>query len=131
MKYFGSLGTFIILMSSLLLLTKAWSSEIVSKQLVPGNLRGVEAIVIKVDQESLTLRPTTGNSSEFSFPRKDDGTLHIGDKVVLEEKNLRKLGVGSGQVVPSQDVKEGQGEGNVPLQPSAPAGSQPDRSENP
>lgn len=95
MRYLGSLGTFIILMSSLMLLTKAWSSEIVSKQLLPENLSGVEAIVTKVEQESLTLKPTNSESAEISIPRLDDGTLSVGDKVVLEDKRLRKIGESS------------------------------------
>jgi hypothetical protein len=105
MRYFGSLGTFIVLMSSLLLQTKAWSSEIESKQLVPGQQNGVEAIVTKVEQESLTLKPTYSESAEISIPRQDDGTLSVGDKVVLEEQRLRKIGESSpDSMLP--DVKE-------------------------
>ena len=112
MRYFGSLGTFIILMSALLLLTKAWSSEIVSKQLIPEKLSGVEAIVTKVEQESLTLRPTNNEGAEISIPRKDDGTLHIGDKVVMENENLRKVGDGSSNSL-SHDEKEGKEAGTL------------------
>jgi len=95
MRYFGSLGTFIILMSSLLFLSKAWSSEIVSKQLGPENQSGLEAIVTKVEQDSLTLKPTNNDNGEISIPRKDDGTIHIGDKIVLQDEKLRKIEDGS------------------------------------
>jgi hypothetical protein len=127
MKYFGSLGTFIILMSSLLLLTKAWSSEMASKHLLQGNPLGVEAIVIKVEQDTLTLRPTNSNNPEFSIPHKDDGTLHIGDRVVMEENSLRKLGDVSSQGAQPKDVKEGAGAENAPQQSSVPSGPLPDK----
>lgn len=108
MRSLGSLGTFIILMSSLVLLTKAWSSEIVSRQLVPENLSGVEAIVVKIEQESLTLKPTNSESAEISIPRRDDGTFAVGDKVVLQDQNLRKVGEISTDLSPTADkeVKE-------------------------
>jgi len=116
MRYLGSLGTFIILMSSLLLLTKAWSAEIVSNQLLPENLRGVEAIVTKIEQESLTLKPTNIESAEISIPRKDDGTLIVGDKVVLEDQSLRKIGESSTDSL-SRGVQEGKEAGTLPKSP--------------
>lgn len=106
MRFLGSLGTFIILMSTLLILTKAWSSEIESKQFLPEKQIGVEAIVTKVEQETLTLRPTNTDGAELSIPRKDDGTLHIGDKVVMENENLRKVEDGSSDSL-SHEEKEG------------------------
>lgn len=97
MKYFGSLGTFIVLMSTLLLLTKAWSSEVLPKQLLSAKLGSVEAIVTKVEQESLTLKPTSNNSAEaeISIPRTDDGTIQIGDRIVLQDEKIIKSGDGS------------------------------------
>jgi hypothetical protein len=99
-------------MSALLLLTKAWSSEIVSKQLVPEQLSRVEAIVTKVEQESLTLRPMNNEGAEISISRKNDGTLQIGDKVVIEKENLRKVGVGS-PGSSSHEEKEGKEAGTL------------------
>jgi len=110
------MGTFIILMSSLLLLTKAWSSEIDSKQLLPKKQTGVEAVVSKVGQESLTLKPINNDSAEISVPRKDDGTLHIGDRVVLQDENLVKMGDGSSDSS-SYDKKEGAEAGTLPKTP--------------
>lgn len=108
MRIFGSLGTFIILMFSLVLLTKAWSSEMVTSQVLPENLRGIEAIVTKIEQESLTLKPTNREGAEISIPRKDDGTLVVGDKVVLQDQSIRKIEESSTGSLPGgeQDGKE-------------------------
>lgn len=116
MRSLGSLGTFIILMSSLVLLTKAWSSEIVTKQHLPENLRGVEAIVTKIEQESLTLKPTNNESAEISIPRTDDGTLVVGDKVVLQDQSLRKVEESSTDSL-SRDEQEGKEAGALPKVP--------------
>jgi len=116
MRYLGSLGTFIILMSSLVMLPKAWSSEMVSNQVLPENLRGIEAIVTKIEQESLTLKPTSRESAEISIPRKDDGTLVVGDKVVLQDQSIRKIEESSTDSLPGgeQDGKEA---GELPKNP--------------
>ena len=116
MRSLGSLGTFIILMSSLVLLTKAWSTEIVTKQPLPENLRGVEAIVTKIEQESLTLKPTDSESAEISIPRKDDGTLVVGDKVVLKDQSLRKVEESSKDSL-SRGKQEGKEAGALPNSP--------------
>ncbi|HOP41335.1 MAG TPA: hypothetical protein PLI53_09855 [Geobacteraceae bacterium] len=92
MRSFGGLGTFVILLSSLLFLTRAWSSELASRQLPPGAQRGVEAIVTRVGPKSLTLKPTDNLDMELIVPRTDDGTLRVGDRVVLSGKELRKVG---------------------------------------
>jgi len=103
-------------MSSLVLLTKAWSSEIVSTQPVPENLSGVEAIVVKIEQESLTLKPTNSESAEISIPRRDDGTFAVGDKVVLHDQNLRKVGEFSSDLTPTAE-KELKDAGTGPKSP--------------
>jgi len=116
MRSLGSLGTFIILMSSLLLLTKAWSAEIVSNQLLPENMRGVEAIVTKIEQESLTLKPTNNEGAEINILRKDDGTLVVGDKVVLQDQSLRKIEESSTDSL-SRGEQEGKEAGALPKSP--------------
>lgn len=106
MKYFGSLGTFLLVLSTLLFLTKAWSSEIVSKQPVSGSPLGVEAIVTEVAQTSLTLKPTSPDRSEFSIIRPDDGNFHVGDRVVLQGETLKKLGGRPAEGTPQESIKK-------------------------
>jgi hypothetical protein len=125
MKYFGGMGTFFILMSSLLFLTKAWASEVGPKQLVPGSPFGVEAIVTKVEKKSLTLRPTSPGGSEFSVVRSDDGSFHVGDRVVLLGEDLQKLEDRSAQGAPLQGAKEGAEETIVPNPSATPSGAEP------
>lgn len=106
MRYFGGLGTFVVLLSSLIFLTKAWSSELDSKQFLPRTPHGVEAIVTKVDKGALTLKPT-GTGMEIIVHRTDDGTLRVGDRVVLNGKDLKKVTEKSVRGVLTEKAKDG------------------------
>jgi preprotein translocase subunit YajC len=114
------LGTLVMVVSTMLIFTEAWSSDSASKQAVPGSSSGIEATVSKVDQTSVTLKPLSPDNGEINIARTDDGLLQVGDRVVLLGGQVKKLTDDPEQNTAPEVGKDGSLPGQVPVDTTVP-----------
>lgn len=92
MRIRGTYGTLVLLLSLCGPVSTAWSSTTTP---VPGGIKGSagqEAVVMKIDGDTITLKSLGDENKVFTVSRKDAGPLQAGDRVLVDGNSVKKLG---------------------------------------
>jgi hypothetical protein len=120
MKVSTCIGPFVSLLCLGITAFTAWSYEpAVPMEQHKENLEQ-QAVVTKIESDTVTLQSLTDNKKIIIISRKDAGLLRTGDRVVLDGDNVRKIGSIPDPALKPYPARESAPEGEQMNQPTSP-----------